>query len=68
MASATGGRIWDAESAADLRPTFLAVLQHIRSRYVLSYVPTSMASGWHDLDVRVRGKKAQTLARPGYYR
>jgi VWFA-related protein len=69
VARATGGRQFEASSESELRPRFLDVLEDIRARYVLRYVPTSLgAAGWHTLDVRLRNRKGEVLARPGYWR
>lgn len=66
---ATGGRLWTARSEEELRPRFLDVLEDIRSRYLLSYVPRGEASsGWHPVDVRLKRGGLEVLARPGYYR
>ncbi|MCG6924108.1 MAG: VWA domain-containing protein [Acidobacteria bacterium] len=66
---ATGGRVWTARSEGELRARFLDVLGDIRSRYVLSYVPEGDASpGWHALEVRLKERRGEVLARPGYYR
>jgi VWFA-related protein len=69
VADATGGRLWTVSREGDLRERFLDVLHDIRSRYVLSYAPQGgRSSGWHALRVRLRGKKGDVLARPGYWR
>jgi VWFA-related protein len=69
VARATGGRPFEASSERDLRARFLDVLEDIRSRYVLRYVPGSPGSlGWHLLEVRLRKGKGEVLARPGYWR
>jgi VWFA-related protein len=66
---ATGGRVWTIRRDRDLRAGFLEVLQDIRSRYLLSYAPSGVeTAGWHALSVRLRGKKGEVLARPGYSR
>ncbi len=68
VAKATGGRTFEASSERDLGARFLDVLEDIRARYVLSYVPEGRPSpGWHVLDVRLRQKKGDVLARPGYW-
>jgi hypothetical protein len=65
----TGGRLWTARSERELRARFLDVLNDIRSRYVLSYAPKGVAfSGWHALEVRLKHRKGEVRARPGYYR
>jgi VWFA-related protein len=66
---ATGGRVWTIRRDRDLREGFLDVLEDIRSRYLLSYTPSGVeTAGWHALAVKLRGKKGQILARPGYFR
>jgi Ca-activated chloride channel family protein len=66
---ATGGQLFEAEGENDLRARFLDVLGDIRSRYVLSYAPsTPDRAGWHALEVRLKGVKGDVLARPGYWR
>jgi VWFA-related protein len=69
VVAATGGRLFEATSDRDLRERFLDVLGDIRARYVLRYVPSEAdRAGWHALDVRLKGKKGEVLARPGYWR
>jgi VWFA-related protein len=63
----TGGRLLQIESTADIRDRFLTILAEFRERYVLSYTPRGVArSGWHRLDVRIKGRRATVRARPGY--
>jgi VWFA-related protein len=67
-ATATGGRVFAADER-DLRARFLEVLQDVRDRYVLSFSPAGVSkTGWHKLEVRLRGGRGQVLARPGYWR
>jgi len=69
VTKATGGRIWEVRRNQDLKASFLEVLRHIRSRYLLTYNPTGVdRDGWHTLDVRLVGARGDVLARPGYYR
>ena len=64
----TGGRVLFANANADLRPTFEKILAEFRDRYVLSYVPTGVAStGWHRLEVKLKGKSGKVTARRGYF-
>jgi hypothetical protein len=66
---ATGGRLFEAASERDLRARFLDVLGDIRARYVLRYVPSGTERpGWHALEVKLKGKRGEVLARPGYWR
>ena len=63
----TGGRILFASSNSDLRATFTKTLAEFHDRYVLSYTPTGVsATGWHRLEVKVKGKSGKVTARRGY--
>jgi VWFA-related protein len=65
----TGGRVWTARSERELRARFFDVLNDIRSRYVLTYAPQGVGfSGWHAVDVRLKQRRGDVRARPGYYR
>lgn len=65
---AGGGRLWTAASGAGLRERFLDVLSELRTRYLLSYVPTGPAvSGWHDVTVSLVDARGEVRARPGYF-
>jgi VWFA-related protein len=69
VARATGGRVFEASNEGGLRARFLDVMDDIRSRYVLRFVPRGAgATGWHKLEVRLKGAKGDVLARPGYWR
>jgi len=69
VAEATGGRTWEARELDELRERFLDVLRDIRGRYVLSYSPQGVPGpGWHRLEVKLRGRRGDVLARPGYLR
>jgi Ca-activated chloride channel homolog len=68
LADDTGGRVFFARDDDSLTRTFLSVLAEFRQRYVLTYEPTGVAaSGWHDLDVKLKGKSGQVRARRGYF-
>jgi VWFA-related protein len=68
LADATGGRVVIADDGRDLRGLFLNILAECRGRYVLTYAPTGVAAtGWHRLDVRLKGKPGTITARRGYY-
>jgi VWFA-related protein len=63
----TGGQVWTAGGTERLAESFLAVLAHVKSRYLLRYEPSGVArEGWHKLDVTLRGKKGDVRARRGY--
>jgi Ca-activated chloride channel homolog len=68
LARETGGRVWQAEWGPKLAEAFRAVLDDLRSRYMLTYYPTGVKEdGWHELDVRVK-RGGQVTARAGYFR
>jgi VWFA-related protein len=63
----SGGQVWTAGRADRLGESFLAVLAHVKSRYLLRYEPSGVArEGWHKLEVTLRGKKGDVRARRGY--
>jgi VWFA-related protein len=64
----SGGRILFATSDGDLRAAFTRTLAEFRDRYVLSYTPAGVAAtGWHRLEVTLKGKKGKVTARRGYF-
>jgi VWFA-related protein len=68
LAEATGGRVFTVRDERDLRARFLDVLEDIRARYLLSFAPSDAgASGWRALQVRLKGRRGDVLARPGYW-
>lgn len=67
VASFTGGRLHEVERDADLTPTFRAILDEFRYRYLVTYTPRNVPrGGWHTLDVKVNRPGARVKARPGY--
>lgn len=69
LARTTGGQVWEVRRLEDLKRSFVDVLRHIHSRYLLTYSPAGVdRDGWHSLDVRLVGARGDVLARPGYYR
>jgi len=63
----TGGAVLEIESTRDLSQTFLRILDEFRQRYLLSFSPRGVSpTGWHRLDVRVKGRRATVNARSGY--
>jgi VWFA-related protein len=69
VGTATGGRLFELQSSADLEATFVSIFDEFRQRYLLTYTPEGVdADGWHDLDVRVKRRGADVTARPGYFR
>ena len=63
----TGGQSLEIPSAIDLQKTFAGIVDEFRRRYVLSFTPRGVsATGWHRLQVRVKGRRATVVARQGY--
>lgn len=63
----TGGSVIEIESTKDLSQTFLRVLDEFRQRYLLSFTPRGVpTTGWHRLEVRVKGRRGTVSARAGY--
>jgi VWFA-related protein len=68
LARETGGRVMLAGGDADLRATFLDTLAEFRDRYVLSYNAVGVpSSGWHPIEVRLKGARGKVTARRGYF-
>lgn len=64
----TGGTLFKIESTKDLDKVFLNILEEFRQRYLVTYKPDDVAKpGWHQLEVRIKGKKYNVKARPGYF-
>jgi hypothetical protein len=67
IAEHSGGQFWNAGSATDLREAFAAIAASVGERYVLRYQPQGVKrAGWHEVSVRLRGKKGNVRARRGY--
>jgi VWFA-related protein len=67
ITGATGGRLLHAGSAASLKAQLLAVLDEIAARYIIAYEPVGVArEGWHQVQVRLRGRRGAVVVRPGY--
>jgi Ca-activated chloride channel homolog len=64
----TGGTFHDAGTTANLAAVFERILTEFRQRYLIGYSPRGVSrDGWHRLEVRVKGKRLQVKARPGYF-
>ena len=67
VATESGGRLLRATSPEELTAHFQAIVEEAKTRYVLEFQPAADAApGWHDLEVRVRHRKATVRARRGY--
>lgn len=68
LAAATGGDVIRLESTAQLATAIGSLIDAFRQRYVLSFVPQSVArSGWHKLEVRTKRRGTAVKARAGYF-
>jgi VWFA-related protein len=69
VAKETGGQVWKATAPQELREKFLEILSQLQDRYVLRFAPKAGARpGWHELEVRLKGRKGEVRARRGYHR
>jgi VWFA-related protein len=67
IAEETGGRGWKVGHEVELEKAFTTALDEFRGRYRLRYEPQGVRpGGWHELKVRLKGKKADVRARRGY--
>jgi VWFA-related protein len=67
LSAYTGGSLFEIDSTNNLNALFVRILEEFRQRYLVSYSPRGVSkSGWHRLEVRVKGRKATVKARPGY--
>lgn len=68
IAEASGGRYWEAESPARLKTAFAAITEAMARRYILSYEPQGVKrAGWHEIELRLPGRKGEVHARRGYW-
>jgi VWFA-related protein len=69
IAAASGGRVLKADTTANLPAAFEEILKEFRTRYLITYTPHGVDTpGWHTLDVKVKGRRAEVRARRGYER
>jgi Ca-activated chloride channel homolog len=69
LAVLTGGRVVIADRPDRLRDAFEAAAAQFRNRYLLAYRPSGVdASGWHPIEVTLKGKRGTVVARRGYSR
>ena len=67
LTDVTGGATLKIASTQELSATFLKILDEFRQRYLISYSPTGVANtGWHRLEVRVKGRRVNVKSRAGY--
>ena len=69
LAGESGGSVMSAEGSGELQATFERIVAEFRSRYVITYTPRGVeASGWHPLQVTLKGRSGKVTARRGYLR
>ena len=67
LTAMTGGQVFDGDAGGGLAAAFEASLAQFRTRYEITYTPTSAQPGWHTLDLRVKGHRGASVhARRGY--
>lgn len=68
LTEAAGGTLVYADSS-NFHDTFAQLINEFRSRYVLTYVPEGVGgSGWHTVNVKVKGSGLRVQSRKGYLR
>lgn len=69
LTALTGGRVRDGDAGDRLAGAFREALEHFRARYEITYTPTGTQPGWHEIDVRIVGRRGTSVhARKGYQR
>jgi VWFA-related protein len=68
IAERTGGRVLSIAPGDDFSDRLEELLEELRSRYTLVFTPEGVsATGWHQLEVAVKGRKYDVSARRGYW-
>ena len=69
LAAKTGGRLFPAESIADIEPVIPQLVEELRSVYGVAYYPTNQEfdGSWRRVRIDVDLQGAQVRARPGYF-
>ena len=68
LAETTGGRFWAAASPEKLADAFLAILESMRTRYVLRFAPERVKrEGLHELQVKLVHRKGKVHCRKAYF-
>jgi VWFA-related protein len=69
LSEETGGEVFRTKDSAGLKEAFLRVLTAFRNRYLLTYTPRNVeASGWHEIEVKLKNRRGEVRARRGYQR
>ncbi len=68
LAETTGGELWEAESSETLASAFGAILEAMKTRYVLRFEPPAGArAGLHRLQVKLTRRRAKLQFRRTYF-
>lgn len=68
VTASTGGRLLHATDRG-IPAKVTEILQEFQNRYLLMYVPSGVETkGWHEITLRVKGRRADVRARRGYTR
>lgn len=68
LADASGGRVYFAQSSAELDGAFAQIERDLRTQYYVSFPPQQPTPGFHSLRVEVRApQRLEVHARQGYY-
>ncbi len=68
LAEVTGGQFWPAASPDKLGEAFLAILEAMKTRYVLRFEPDRVRrEGLHQLEVKLTHRKGKVHSRKAYF-
>jgi Ca-activated chloride channel family protein len=68
LAEVTGGRFWAASAPDRLAMAFLAILDAMKTRYVLRFEPDRVRrEGLHELEVKLVRRKGKVQSRKAYF-
>jgi VWFA-related protein len=68
LAEGTGGTLLFADDTEDVRRAFVEAIGEFKNRYLIAYYPQGVErGGWHEIDVRLKGRRGQVQARKGYF-
>ena len=65
LAKATGGEVVDLRQG---KANMARLLNYLRAEYLITYRPEgSTSDGWHDVSIRLKGRRGTVICRPGYW-
>jgi len=68
LAEVTGGRFWAASAPDRLADAFLAIVEAMKTRYVLRFEPgRAKRKGLHELEVKLTRRKGKVHCRKAYF-